>query len=162
MPGDTDSDEDEDENEGKLARANTEDDIIEKGGKQKEQKKKVRKNRVGKSYPTQYMKVGEIHCIFLSCFNKGRSPFLSLGPSWPFTLFLLLLACLILGYFCMMLKLAKDGNYWHMLWCEICIFANLLTLLGGILKNPGIPQKYIDRILKDQQGKGEEDDELEM
>ena len=61
------------------------------------------KSQVGVRYPTQYMLVGEIHCIFLSCWNRGRSPFLSLGPSWPFTLFLLLLAALILGYFYMML-----------------------------------------------------------
>ena len=62
-----------------------------------------------------------------------------------------------------MLKLAKEGNPLHILWCEFCIIMNLLVLFGGILKNPGIPQKYIDRILKEQQGKGEEgDDELEM
>ena len=35
---------------------------------------------------------------------------------------------------------------------------NLLVLLGGILKNPGVPQIYIDRILKEQMGKGEDAD----
>ena len=103
MPGE-DSDEDEVDDEDNMSRGYQEaNEAIEKVDTKKEQKNKVRKNRVGKSYPTQYMRVGAIHCLFLSCFNKGRSPILSLGPSWPFTLFLLLLATLILGYFTMML-----------------------------------------------------------
>lgn len=35
---------------------------------------------------------------------------------------------------------------------------NLFVLFGGILKNPGIPQPIIDKILKDQLGKGEDDE----
>ena len=98
MPGE-DSDEDEVDDFEHLDAS----EAIEKVDKKKEKKNKKQKNRVGKSYPTQYMRVGAIHCLFLSCFNKGRSPIISLGPSWPFTLFLLLLATLILGYFTMML-----------------------------------------------------------
>lgn len=37
-----------------------------------------------------------------------------------------------------------------------------MVLIGGIVKNPGIPQRHIDRILKEQQGKGEDDDDVEM
>ena len=68
MPGEeSDSDEDEVVDvEDNKPRDSTE---FVKVDKNKDQKKKVKKNRVGKSYPTQYMRVGAIHCLFLSCFN---------------------------------------------------------------------------------------------
>ena len=126
-----------------------------------EKKKKKSSSSVGKRYPTQYMKIGEIKCIFLSCWYRGRSPFITLGPSWPFTSVLILLACLISGYFYMMIQISgQKADPWHMLWCQTCIGANIGLLIGGILKNPGIPQRHIDRLLKEQQGKGEDDEEV--
>lgn len=47
----------------------------------------------------------------------------------------------------------------HKLWCYFCVFANICILFGGILQNPGIPQQLIDRILKEQMGKGEDEDQ---
>ena len=112
---------------------------------------KKRSSSVGKRYPTQYMKVGEIKCVFLSCFYRGRSPLIALGPSWPFTFVLLLLAGLISCYFYMMLSVGGDrANPWHKLWCHFCIATNLFALFAGILKNPGIPQRLLDRLLKEQ------------
>ena len=109
------------------------------------------------------MNIGEVKCLFLSCFYQGRSPILTLGPSWPFTFILLLLSLLILGYFYMMLKLGENGHPLHLFWCRLCVVGNLLCLLAGILKNPGIPQRHIDRILKEKMGKGEDDEEdIEM
>ena len=87
------------------------------------------------------MRIGEIHCIFLSCFYRGRSPVLTLGPSWPFTLFLLVIAAMILVYFGLMISMGSPkAHHLHILWCYACITANAFALLGGILKNPGIPQ----------------------
>jgi len=64
--------------------------------------------------------------------------------------FLLALAFMIGAYFCMMLSMAGEkANQWHKLWCEACIFANVIILAMGILKNPGIPQRHIDRLLKE-------------
>ena len=71
-------------------------------------KVKRKQSKVGKTYRSQYMRIGEIHCIFLSCFYRGRSPVLTLGPSWPFTLFLLLLGTLIAGYFTMMIEMGSE------------------------------------------------------
>ena len=127
-------------------------------------KKKKKSSSIGVRYPSQYMKIGEIKCLFLSCFNRGRSPVLSLGPSWPFTLFLLGLAAMIFFYFYMMIQLgdAKAHPY-HKFWVYFCVSLNLLTLFTGILQNPGIPQRHIDRLLKEQMGKGEDEgDEVEM
>ena len=85
---------------------------------QPEKKKKKSSSSVGKRYPTQYMKIGEIKCIFLSCYYRGRSPLITLGPSWPFTSVLILLACLITGYFYMMIHISgAKADPWHMLWC---------------------------------------------
>ena len=118
---------------------------------QPEKKKKKSSSSVGKRYPTQYMKIGEIKCIFLSCYYRGRSPLITLGPSWPFTSVLILLACLITGYFYMMIHISgAKADPWHMLWCKSCIVANIALLVGGIFKNPGIPQRHIDRLLKEQ------------
>ena len=102
------------------------------------------------------MKVGELKCLFLSCFNRGRSPFLSLGPSWPFTIFLLFFAAMIIVYFLIMVSMAKNANVYHLTFVYALIVTNLLVLFGGILKNPGVPQTYIDKILKEKSGKGED------
>ena len=151
-----DEDEDDDLTEEAMAKSihvdRRADDDDEKEGKvTKVTRQKARKSKhlVGTRYPTQYMKIGEIKCIFMSCFYQGRTPFISLGPSWPFTSVLLLLACLILGYFYMMLRLGDEAHWLHMLWCKLCVGANLFCLFAGILGNPGIPQRHIDRILKD-------------
>ena len=86
------------------------------------------------------MKIGEIKCVFLSCFNRGRSPFLTLGPSWPFTTVLIALGLVIFGYFFFMINMAADkASLLHTIWCYACISVNLLVMFQGILKNPGIP-----------------------
>ena len=74
---------------------------------------------------------------------------------------LLILGTLILFYFYIMMSMATKAYFLHKLWCQFCIAANLFSLFGGILKNPGIPQAYINRILKEEEGKGEEG-EVEM
>ena len=124
----------------------------------KRKKTKVTEHR----YPTQYMKLGDIRCLFFSFWNNGRSPVLSIGPSWPFTICLVSFAGLIFVYFMIMLSLAKDAPISHQIICYIGIAFNLFLLFGGILGNPGIPQSYIDKILKAQQGKGEDDDKADL
>ena len=66
---------------------------------------------------------------------------------------------MILVYFLLMLSMANDRNGWHMYISYVGLALNFLVLLGGILKNPGIPQPIIDKILKDQLGKGDDVDE---
>jgi len=109
--------------------------------KPKKGKKKKKRSPSGlrKNYPTRCMKVGEIKCLFVSCFNGGRSPLISLGPSWPFTLFLLGFACMIFIYFCFMLSMAKRRDTFMFVLAEAGLVFNLLMLFTGILKNPGIP-----------------------
>ena len=102
-------------------------------------KKKKKKGKVGKTYPSRYMLIGEIHCIFLSCYYKGKSPLLTLGPSWPFTSVLIVLGLLMLFYFYIMMQMASKAPPMHKLWCQLCILLNVMALFGGILKNPGIP-----------------------
>lgn len=89
----------------------------------------------------------------------GRSPLLTLGPSWPFTICLLFFACMILTYFLLMLSMANNKNGWHIYISYTGLAINFLVLIGGILKNPGIPQPIFDKILKDQLGKGDDGDE---
>lgn len=85
------------------------------------------------------MKVGEIKCLFLSCYYGGRSPLLSLGPSWPFTFFLLFFGGVIFVYFAFMLSMAKNKESWLFLTAEAGVVFNVFVLFAGILKNPGIP-----------------------
>ena len=87
----------------------------------------------------------------------GRSPILTLGPSWPYTLILLGLAAFILVFFLLLLSIAQTNDTYlrFITYAGICL--NLLSLFGGILWNPGMPQAIIDRKLKEQLGKGEND-----
>ena len=68
---------------------------------------------------------------------------------------------MILGYFIVMIGMAeKEGSKNHILFCYAGLIANLGVLFAGILKNPGIPQIYIDRLLKEQMlNKSENDSE---
>ena len=78
----------------------------------------------------------------------GKSPFLTLGPSWPFTIFLLCLSAFILVYFLVMIKMANiEGICLILSYTSISI--NLALLFGGNLVNPGIPQAIIDYKLKE-------------
>lgn len=101
------------------------------------------------------MNIGAIKCLFLSCYYRGQSPLLTLGPSWPFTLFLLGFAAMILAYFIIMIKMASNPSTVHLYICYGGIGLNLLFLFAGILKNPGIPQVVIERLLKERMGKSQ-------
>ena len=70
--------------------------------------KKMKKPKVNGNYPTRCKKVGEIYCLFLSCFHSGRSPFISIGPSWPFTFALLFIAGLVTTYFTFFLMMVRN------------------------------------------------------
>jgi len=101
------------------------------------------------------MRIGEIKCLFLSCYDRGQSPVLTLGPSWPFTIFLLFFAGMILVYFAIMISMAKNANPIHLNACYGALGLNLLILFTGILKNPGIPKPIILRYLKERLGKSQ-------
>ena len=111
----------EEQEDGELIIADeTIDDDEEKDQSTKQQKPKKKKNKegkVGKTYPTRYMLIGQIHCLFLSFYYKGKSPFLTLGPSWPFTSVLIVLGLLILFYFYIMMSMATKAYFLHKLWC---------------------------------------------
>ena len=103
---------------------------------------KKRKTKV--KYPTQVMMVGQIKCLFVSWFKRGRKPLLSIGPSWPFTIGLLTFAFLALFYFLWMLSLLQIVNIKIRLVAISLMFVNIGFLFRGILQNPGIPQSIID------------------
>ncbi len=114
-----------------------------KGGIASKKKKKVR-------YPTQILMIGQIKCLFFKYFKHGRRPFLSIGPSWPFTIGLLVFAFGAFFYFMWMLTLLKILDVRVKTVVLSLMTVNIGILLTGILKNPGIPQAVIDRILKSQ------------
>jgi hypothetical protein len=103
-----------------------------KSGNGIRKKKKVR-------YPTQILKVGQVTCLFFKYFKHGRRPFLSIGPSWPFTIGLLVFAFGAFFYFLWMLTLLRVLDYRVKAMILALMAMNICMLLAGILKNPGIP-----------------------
>ena len=101
------------------------------------------------------MKIGEIRCLFLSCYYQGRTPLLSLGPSWPFSIFLLFFGGFITGFFAFMISLLNNPESWKIYIMAIMLSINWLLLFSGILGNPGIAQSIIDHKLKQQLGKSD-------
>merc|ERR1711957_1127033 len=90
----------------------------------------------------------EIRCLFVSWYYSGMSPMLSYGPSCAFTICLMFLAAAFLGFF--EFTLASCQNK-HTIWFylgHLRVVFNVLCLAAGILKNPGIPQSFVDKILK--------------
>ena len=108
--------------------------------KQKTEKKRM--SKIG-TYPTRVQWVGNLLCFFSACYQQGRFPFCSIGPSWPFTIGLLVFAAICLGYLCFMLFMIKDSHYLLAI-SVLSITANLFLLFGGILGDPGVkPKTYL-------------------
>lgn len=117
----------EDEDEENLSK-----DKGKKEGKITGQAAKMQANKIV-SYPTQIMKIGEVKCLFLSCYYQGRTPILSLGPSWPFTLFLIFFGLFITGFFVFMISLMQSQYSWKVYMMASMLVINWLFLFAGIL-----------------------------
>ena len=100
-------------------------------------------------------------CFYLSCYQNGKFPIFSIGPSWPFTIGLLFFALMCLGYlsFLLIKVFAK-----HPTWCYPSfglIIINLILLAMGILQDPGVPlhtyQTYNKRYIEYKSGRGDDD-----
>jgi len=57
------------------------------------------------------MKIGELRCLFLSCYKKGRTPFMSIGPQYPFTIGLGVFALMAASYFIFMMNILRNIDY---------------------------------------------------
>jgi len=57
------------------------------------------------AYPSRIQQIGEMSCVFLSCYKRGTFPICGVGPSWPFTLILLVFAILCGFYMGFMLNI---------------------------------------------------------
>ena len=84
-------------------------------------------------YPSQDIYIGNVRCWFFSFYKYGRSPMLSIGPSWPFTIGLLIFAFVALAYFLWMLSLLKIIDPMIQTTAIIVMFTNIGVLLTGIL-----------------------------
>jgi hypothetical protein len=97
-----------------------------------------------KSYPTRFQWVGEMYCLFLSCWKQGRFPICSIGPSWPFTIGLICFASMVLCFMIAMMYMIEDTAGYMRKVAGTCILFNLLLLLGGIFGDPGVkPETYL-------------------
>ena len=84
------------------------------------------------------MKVGEIKCLFVSWYYKGRTPLLTLGPSWPFSSILMIFGAFLACFFIFMIKLIKNRSIYTEFILYSILIINVISLFMGILQNPGI------------------------
>ena len=85
-----------------------------------------------------------MYCLFISCWKRGRFPICSIGPSWPFTIGLLIFAGMVLAFLVGMMMVLKDENGWMTKCAIFSIGLNLYLLFGGILGDPGVkPATYL-------------------
>lgn len=94
-----------------------------------------------RSFPTRFQWVGEMYCLFLSCWKQGRFPICSLGPSWPYTIGLLCFAGMVLCFMVAMMFMIEDKAGWMRYVSGVLIFTNLALLICGILGDPGVKQE---------------------
>jgi len=62
-------------------------------------------------YPTRFQKVGEMYCLFISCYKKGTFPILGIGPNWHASILILIFAAIcgfIMGYLPAMILRSKE------------------------------------------------------
>ena len=108
---------------------------------QKQKRKKT--GKIG-SYPTRCQYVGNMACLFLRCYRLGRFPLCSIGPSWPFTIGLLVFAGVCLGYLLFMVSMLSDAGGTLRPIAAVAICLNLALLFGGICGDPGVkPSIYL-------------------
>ena len=113
-------------------------------------KKKKRKKGLVK-YRTQCLQVGYVKCLFLSFYDRGRSPIITIGPHYPLTIVLVIFGTLFYFFFQVLLEtFAKAANPNHLNFCYFLQTINILTAFVCFLKNQGIPQAFILRMLKNQ------------
>ena len=92
--------------------------------------------------------IGEMRCLFLSCYKNGIIPVCSIGPSYLFTLGLFVFVLLCLAYLLFMLYIVKDKHP-RLAGSSACLIAlNLAVLLHGILGDPGIKPKIYQNYAK--------------
>ncbi|CDW81230.1 dhhc zinc finger domain containing protein [Stylonychia lemnae] len=102
------------------------------------------------------MKIGELRCLFLKCYKKGRTPFMSVGPQWQFTIGLFVFAILAATYFIFMINVLKNLDYRFKVVHFLLIIINVFALILGVFQNPGVPQSVFDYKLKKQLGKNDQ------
>ena len=105
----------------------------------KKQNKKTRK--LPKGYPSRFQFVGEVWCLFLSCYRKGRFPICSIGPSWAFTGILLVVAIMFLIILGVMIGTISDANIFLKYFCIGTCALNLSLMFYTMLGDPGIKKE---------------------
>ena len=98
-----------------------------------------RKSKIG-SYPTRFQYVGNMLCLFCSCYKLGRFPVGSIGPSWGFTICLLLLVGLFIGCILYMMQL-QEVETWNYFILAVTFTLNLTFMISGIIADPGVSAK---------------------
>ena len=113
-------------------------------------------NHVPLTYPTRIENIGALSCLFLSFYRGGTFPFISIGPSWPFTIGMLIFVALCVAYLLyMMTMIAYFPKLWYI--ALSCIIFNLVILARAICGDPGIKESiYLNHIKKNMGAKSEE------
>ena len=88
---------------------------------------------------------GELSCLFSTCHKKGKVPLVSLGPDWPVTTILIGFGA-TLSYYILRSKL--EPNWMYFAW--VMVAANLFAMFGGILGDPGVPEKVHQTLINDR------------
>ena len=125
---------------GSAASKTPEDDEIEiMGVKYVKKAVKHGKGSIG-SFPTRFQYVGNLLCLFCSCYKLGRFPVCSIGPSWAFTICLIWLAGLFIGCILYMMQL-QDVDTWNYYIVSVTFTLNLTLMVSGIIADPGVSAK---------------------
>lgn len=108
--------------------------------------KESERNHVPLTYPTRIENIGSLSCFFLSFYKGGTFPIISIGPSWPFTIGMLIFVALCVAYLLyMMTMIGEFKKLWHTSFTFIII--NLLILARAICGEPGIKENvYLNHI----------------
>ena len=84
--------------------------------------------------------IGHMHCF---CYNSKGVPAIVIGPDWPKSFSLFIIAFLVISMnILMMFKLVKsEASIWFTIVGIILLSTGVFCLLYTFLANPGIPNK---------------------
>ena len=103
--------------------------------------KKSKTRKLPRGYPSRFQFVGELFCLFISCYKKGRFPICSIGPSWAFSAILLVVALLFLVILGLMIITISEHNLFLKNVAIFGCFFNLGLMFYAMLGDPGVKKE---------------------
>ena len=112
-------------------------------------------------FGTRFERIGEMNCLFLSCYQNGKFPICNIGPSRGPMVFLIIFAGFCFGYCVVLVKAFAPYNHLTAAISCFSLIINLIIFFMAMCKDPGIEDVIYEHYFKTRYGHKIDGDEEE-